>query len=173
MTRVCVICWLSFCNGTFGVQISRGQNRDVTHQNKSDITDSDSSRKILEMPLRKRKSKSRRSDSSQQLDQETRKEDQETEECLRKFLNPMESSIMKIQSVLVWEDPRYSTAMLVVANVLFWYAVVIQVLNVVCLYIQMFTILLTCTNIIVCFLSVFFVNFTGWPPGCAFTTCWV
>ncbi|XP_064648396.1 reticulophagy regulator 3-like [Lineus longissimus] len=47
---------------------------------------------------------------------------QNREDNLRSILNPLEPMIMRIQSVLVWERPRISVAMLLFVNFMFWLA---------------------------------------------------
>ena len=73
------------------------------------------------MSGKRKKVKSRRSDNEPYDDQETLEEIKETEDSFMKVLSPVEPYIMMIQSVLVWEDPKYTAAMLVIVNILFWY----------------------------------------------------
>ena len=42
------------------------------------------------------------------------------EEVLRGILNPMESYIMRLQSILIWEKPQQSVCCLIAVNCLFW-----------------------------------------------------
>ena len=43
-----------------------------------------------------------------------------TEERFMKLLSPFETYIMSLQSLLVWEKPEQSAALLLGVNVLFW-----------------------------------------------------
>ena len=44
----------------------------------------------------------------------------DTEEYLREWLNPLESKIMTLQTILVWENPQHSAMLFLAVNILFW-----------------------------------------------------
>ena len=56
----------------------------------------------------------------QDQDEEFTKKLEDTEEKFRKILNPAESYVMAVQSVLVWENPKYSGVVFAVVNIIFW-----------------------------------------------------
>ena len=63
---------------------------------------------------------SHRSQTTSQISPEMARQIKMTEEKLQKLLNPIESQIMSVQSLLVWENPRSSAAMFLTVNGLFW-----------------------------------------------------
>ena len=77
----------------------------------------------LRMTRRRKKSDNRAlEDDSYQQEQyeEFVKKLEKTEESFRNLLNPAESYVMGIQSVMVWENPKYSAVVFAVVNILFW-----------------------------------------------------
>ena len=79
----------------------------------------------LRMTRRRKKSDNRAlEDDSYQQEQyeEFVKKLEKTEESFRNLLNPAESYVMGIQSVMVWENPKYSAVVFAVVNILFWWA---------------------------------------------------
>jgi len=75
------------------------------------------------MMRRRRKSRNpppEEESSQQDQDDEYVRKLECTEERFRKILNPAESYVMGIQSVLVWENPKYSAIVFAIVNILFW-----------------------------------------------------
>lgn len=74
------------------------------------------------MMRRRRKSRNPAPEEESCQDEEYVRKLEDTEERFRKILNPAESYVMGIQSVLVWENTKYSAVVFAVVNVLFWLA---------------------------------------------------
>ena len=70
--------------------------------------------------LARRKKAKERSDTEIWSDQMLQMEILDTERRLQEVISPVESYIMMTQSILVWENPQYTSVMFVCANILFW-----------------------------------------------------
>ena len=89
------------------------QARDVTPKQKLD-------RSVKMFNLARRKKAKERSDTEIWSDQMLQMEILDTERRLQEVISPVESYIMMTQSILVWENPQYTSVMFVCANILFW-----------------------------------------------------
>ena len=68
----------------------------------------------------RRKGAEVKSNSGEDMDSELVRRIRMKEESLKIWLNPMEARIMSLQSILVWEKPYHSAALLLAVNVVFW-----------------------------------------------------